>query len=540
MMRPQFLRTPAAQLFALCLAGSLLVHFLLLHYADVSAFTDIFRYLLKAHDLHGNYVLLAITLCAFALRTRPEAVALVRLAADRPWHVALGVLPLLWLGSITAYHAYPLSMDEYATLFQAKAFAAGKLDGVFPLDLIDRLILRPFQGMFLIPSRVTGEVATGYWPGFSAILAPFVWLGIPWAANPLIASLTIPSLHRLTRELTGSKEAAGWAVLLAVASPVFVVTSISFYSMPAHLLCDLWYGALLVRPTLRRAWLAGVIGSVALVLHVPVRHILFSIPFFAWLVFGVRSPRIVAALIAGYLPVCLLVGFGWQIHLAELRGGKGLPGLQQLPLSFGFSAEARIAGLTKVWTWGTLALVPLAAIGYWIARRDTAIRLFSAALAMTFTAYVFFGGDQGHGWGNRALYSVWFVIPMLAALALTRWEDGAAGDLRRMCAWGALLSLVFCNALRVLQTDTFIENHLRQVPPLAQPPGASRSEVVLVQLGRGFYTQDMIQNDPFLRHRIVLALGERAGTERFMAVRFPGYRRASAGEWGELWIKESR
>jgi hypothetical protein len=129
---------------------------------------------------------------------------------------------------------------------------------------------------------------------------------------------------------------------------------------------------------------------------------------------------------------------------------------------------------------------------------------------------------------------------MLAALALTRWEDGAAGDLRRMCAWGALLSLVFCNALRVLQTDTFIENHLRQVPPLAQLPGASRSEVVLVQLGRGFYTQDMIQNDPFLRHRIVLALGERAGTERFMAVRFPGYRRASAGEWGELWIKESR
>lgn len=516
------------------------MHVLLLHYADVSAFTEIFRYLLKAHDLHGNYVLLAITLCAFALRKRPEALVLVRLAAERPWQVALVLFPLLCLGSITAYHAYPLSMDEYATLFQAQTFAAGRLDGVFPLDLIDRLILRPFQGMFLIPSRATGQVATGYWPGFSALLAPFVWLGIPWALNPLIAALTVPSLHRLTRELTGSHEAAGWAVLLTLASPVFVVTSISFYSMPAHLLCDLWYGALLLRPTPRRAFAAGILGSLALVLHVPVRHILFSFPFFAWLAFGVRSPRVLAALVAGYLPVCLAVGLGWQLHLAELRGSAKLPGLQQLPLSFGFSAEARIAGLTKVWTWGTLALVPLAAIGYWIARRDTGVRLFACALAATFTAYVFFGGDQGHGWGNRALYSVWFVVPVLAALALVRWHGADGAELRQMCAWGALLCLVLCNALRVLQVDTFIEGHLRQVPPLAARPDPAASDVVLVQLGRGFYTQDMIHNDPFLRGRIVLAVGQRVGTDRFMAARFPGYVKVAEGEWGERWVKDGR
>jgi hypothetical protein len=532
--------SPALQLFALCLGGSALVHVLLLHYADVAAFSDIFRYFLKAHDLHGNYVLLAISLCALALRTRPEAMAAIRFAAERPWTLALALFPILCLGSVTAYHAYPLSMDEYATLFQARAFAAGRLDGVFPPDLIDRLILRPFQGMFLIPSRTTGHVATGYWPGFSALLAPFVSLGIPWAANPLIAALTIPSLHRLTRELTGSKEAAGWAVLLTVASPVFMVTSISYYSMPAHLLCDLWYGALLIRPTPRRALLAGVIGSVALVLHVPVRHILFSLPFFAWLVFAVRSPRLVAALVAGYLPLCLFIGIGWQLHLADLRGTANLPGLQQLPLSFGFSAEARIAGLTKVWTWGALALVPLAAIGYWIERRDTAVRLFACALAMTFVAYVFFGGDQGHGWGNRALYSVWFVLPVLAAIALTRWETGSADELRRMCAWGALLCLVFANALRLLQADTFIASHLRQVPPLVRPADPLRNEIVLLQLGRGFYTQDMIHNDPFLRGRIVLALGARTGTEAFMNHRFPGYSRASAGEWGELWVRDVR
>jgi hypothetical protein len=109
-----------------------------------------------------------------------------------------------------------------------------------------------------------------------------------------------------------------------------------------------------------------------------------------------------------------------------------------------------------------------------------------------------------------------------------------------MCAWGALFCLLFANGLRVLQADTFIASHLRQVPPLARPADPSSNEIVLVQLGRGFYTQDMIQNDPFLRGRIVLALGQRAGTDRFMAYRFPGYVRRSEGEWGELWVREAR
>jgi len=528
------------QLFAWCAGGSVLVHLLLLHFADVAAFTDIFRYLLKAHDLHGNYLLLAIALLAFALRERPQALVLVRFCAERPWTVAAAVFPCLCAIALIAYHAYPLSMDEYSTLFQAKAFAAGHVDGRLPPDLIDRLVLRPFQGMFLIPSHAAGEVASGYWPGYAALVAPFAWLGVPWAANPLIAALTIPSLHRLARTLSSSGEAAGWAVLLMIASPVFIVTSSSYYSMPAHLLCDLWYGALLIRPTPRRAFVAGLIGSVALVLHVPVRHILFAFPFIAWLVLSVRSWRTLAALFAGYLPLCAAVGIGWQMHLAELRGGEGLPALQQLPHVFALSVEARLAGLTKLWTWGALGLVPLAALGWWITRSRSEVRPFAASLATTFFAYMAFGGDQGHGWGNRALYSAWFVVPLLAGIALAEWQGLAVAQLQRFSAWGAALCLVAANALRVLQADTFIETHLRQVPPLAHAPTPGADEIVLVRLGRGFYTQDMIQNDPFLRGRIVMAMGNRQAAEALMARRFPRHQKSAEGEWGELWIKAER
>ena len=43
------------------------------------------------------------------------------------------------------------------------------------------------------------------------------------------------------------REAAAWAVGFTLASPVFVVSALSYYSMPAHLLCNVLYVLLLLR-----------------------------------------------------------------------------------------------------------------------------------------------------------------------------------------------------------------------------------------------------------------------------------------------------
>jgi len=90
--------------------------------------------------------------------------------------------------------------------------------------------------------------------------------------------------------------------------------------------------------------------------------------------------------------------------------------------------------------------------------------------------------------------------------------------------------------LRLLQVDAFVERHLAQVPPLARAPDASRPEVVFVNVRSGFYTYDMIHNDPFLRGpRIVMVLGTPRSAESLMAVRFPAYRKAEEGAWGQRW-----
>jgi hypothetical protein len=560
MVRSRSSLSPGRLLFW-TLAGAAAVQLLLWYATERRGFSPIFWYLLKVHDTHGNLILAAAAVLAFLLRRRGEPLALVRLAADRPWLLAGITFFLLCAGSLRVYEAYPLSMDEYSTYFQGQVFAAGKLNGAFPPELLDRLIPRFFQGGgFFRVSPATGAVATGYWPGFALLLAPFSWLGIPWAANPMIAALTIPAIHGIAREATGSREAAGWAALLTLASPVFVITSISLYSMPAHLLCGVWYAWLLLNPTPRRAALAGFIGSLALTLHFPFRHVLFAAPFVIWLLWRPDRVRMLGALAAGYVPLGVLLGLGWHFHLMELvtrvaPAADGAPAAQaaagavpahtypllqairNLSLPSLRAVDSRLAGLSKIWTWDAAALMVLAAYGAFASWRTRPTRLLGAVLAASFFGYLIAAADQGHGWGNRSLYQAWFVVPLLAARALAERAPAAHADpVRVMAAWGIALSLVLANGLRLLQVDSFIEQHLRQVPPLARAPDPERPEIIFVNIRAGFYTQDMIHNDPFLRGpRVVMVLGTAQSAEALMASRFPAYRKKAEGEWGQWW-----
>lgn len=553
-------RSAAGQVLAWSLAGAALAHAFVWRAAsgNPDGFSPIFAFLLAAYDGHGNLLLLAVVLSAYFLRARPGALQAIEWAGARPWLVAAVAFPLLCTASLGVYHAFPLSMDEYTALFQAETFAAGKRAGAFPRELLDSLIPSIFQNHFFLVSRATGEVSASYWPGFALLLAPFAALGIPWAANPAIGALTLPALHRLTERVTGSRDAAGWALAIALASPAFVVTSISYYSMPAHLLLNLLYALLLLQPTMPRALLAGVLGSLALTLHNPVPHLLFGIGFVAWLCTRPGSAPLLAALVAGYLPLALLLGVGWHVHLLELVRAvvpAAAPAITAPPPSQPALLEViathlrnlvalpdarvllvRFSGLSKVWTWGAACLLVLAVLGLWLARRRTGVRLLAAALAVTFLGYFLVPFDQGHGWGYRYLHSAWFVLPLLAAIPLAGTDGRRDEDLRRMAAWAVVLSAILATGLRLIQVDTFISRQRAQVPPLATPADAQRPEVVFVNIRSGFYTRDLVHNDPFLRGPRVTMVYE--GAERaaaLMASRFPAYRRSAQGEWGELW-----
>jgi hypothetical protein len=111
--------------------------------------------------------------------------------------------------------------------------------------------------------------------------------------------------------------------------------------------------------------------------------------------------------------------------------------------------EARIAGLSKAWTWGASGLLVLAAYGYASARSLPGVKPLAAALAITF-GFFLVPFDQGHGWGYRYLHSAWFALPVLAGLAMTCLPDA---EMRNMAGWAVILSLVGADALRLAQVE---------------------------------------------------------------------------------------
>jgi hypothetical protein len=546
-------------LAVLCLlAGALSIAYIL-NYAWYPHPLDrfwILEYNLRTQDLAGAALLMALVLAALIAPAR--LAALLEVISRHPWRVAGIAFVALCAGTLYVEHNHPLVPDEYAPLYQSRMFAAGRLTGQYPPDLMGWLIPPYFMYHFVYGSFQTGEVASAYWPGFAMLLAPFSLIQAPWACNPLLASLALVLMGRLAVRLTGEPQAGGWAILLAIASPGFTAMAITYFSMTAHLLLNLVFAWLLLERTAARLVLAGFAGSVALVLHNPVPHALFALPWVAWLALQPGRYRNLLALAAGYAPLALGAGFGWALLLSGIQGNSlygifpydgnpvhrianffwdwhvrvrsAIAGPGDDPLG------ARLAEAVRLWNWAVPGLPVLAAAGWWVARRNAPAVLLGLSVLATLAGYSFVGFTQGHGWGARYLHPPWGALPVLAAIALVRLRPGDACEpLRGYVARLAVLSLVFATALRAVQIHGEIAMHLENRPPA--PAGVR--QIVFVTHDWSGYTGTLVQNDFLLRDPVWYLLS--AGRERnaeLMRTRFPGARRVHADRRGEVWRLE--
>jgi hypothetical protein len=450
-------------------------------------------------------------------------------------------------------------MDEYAAFFQSRIFAAGELSGRFPAPLLDWLIPRGFQDYFLNVSRTSGAVSETYWPGFALLLAPFTWAGVPWLCNPVITALTLLVIHRISMDMFQEREAAGFAMVLTIASPVVFANGISYYSMPAHLLTNSLFVLLLMQPTPLRSAAAGIVGSLALTLHNPVPHLLFAAPWVIWLVFRRDRLSLVTSLVAGYLPLCIVLGAGWFLFSGNLIDG-GLPSpttlvsashrFQNMLKIFSLPdtrvALARLIGLAKIWVWSVPGLAVLAVAGIVIRRRELKCSLLAASALVTLVGYWFVPVDQGHGWGYRYFHAAWMTLPLLATAALfslpplVREEvlpsrPSLGVETRRLLATCALLSLVFGVSFRGCQIKQFVASNLNQLP---QYHGEEK-RIVIVDARNSFYGADLVQNDPWLRGNEVRMYSRGSvANEQMMADFYPQFHRVYEDWHGSVWSQK--
>jgi hypothetical protein len=494
-------------LCALCVA-----YFYLLDRLFFSAvrFSLIFRFLLTTYDFETAW--LAFAVCIFAaFWNRPAPILrLVDFFGNHPLLLTSASIFMLALGSLRVYHDFPLSMDEYAGVFQSKIFAGGSIFTQLPVGLRDWLIVRGFNGSFLTASSQNGRAIEQYWPGFALLLAPFQLFRIPWLCNASISGLAIYLIYWITKEITCNLRAAGWAMLFALASGAFVANGLSYYSMQAHLAANLLFVALLLKHSRYAAFGAGLVGSLALILHNPVPHALFAVPWIAATVMRRNRRQYFLPLILGYLPG-LAIGLEWLTFRADIGSGNHelvtLSAASEGVLSWPDAAliNMRVAALVKMWIWAAPCLFLFALCGFARYRADLRVRLLASSAILTFVGYLFVRFDQGHGWGYRYFHSAWGVVPILAGCAMI---ERSAANTRLVVFAGAtaILSLLIVVPFQLNQIERVISAHLAQLGPPLRPG----NNIYFVHPLSGFYVADMVQFDPFLRDRDLLLVSHGA------------------------------
>ena len=464
--------------------------------------SPIFRYLLIVDDRPVAWI--SVLICALAGASRwDEPFAMTsRFLSQHINRVAFAVVLLGAAGAILVYRAYPLSMDEYAAVFQSRVFAAGDLFGRMSAGYAHWLLVSGFNGEFFDASEKTGRIIETYLPGFALLLTPFVLIHAAWLCNPLLAGVSIVSIHRITSVLSGSKEAAGWAVLFALASSAFAATAISFYSMQAHLTMNLLFVALLLRPTPYRAFGAGVAGALAMNLHNPVPHLIFAAPWLIDLIVDKQKRQMILPLCLGYLPGMILL-ICWLLMRSDIsQSALSLTTYNGNQHVFAWPSEntlnLRVANFVKLWLWAVPGLFVFAALGIARFRHNINVRLLAASSLATLLLYFFVIFDQGHGWGYRYFQSAWGGVPVLAGCAMS----GPMPN-RRLASFAgaaAVLRLMISVPFQLSQINAFIETHLSQLGTPLRPG----NNVYFIHPRGGYYLADLVQFDPQLRDRDLL------------------------------------
>ncbi len=504
----------------------------------------IFYYMFIVQEIPGALLLIALLLGGIYLAKKipdswPDRI--LAFVGKHPFWLSFLTFFLLTMGAYFAYHRHPLSMDEFMQVFQAKIFAAGHLWGQYPPALVPWLAPSHY---YAVLSAETGRVMSDYWPGFALMLTPFMKVGIPWMLNPLVSAATLFLLLRYVKRIMPDSNGAAWALLLTVASSAFLANGISYFTMSAHLLLNLTFAMLLLELSPRRLFLAGLVGSLALVLHNPVPHFAFALPWVFWIALKPNRSRNLAFLFAGYLPISLLLGVGWMwLKVFIVKSGATsiagqTTGLVDPPSGMlsGFIArfmdnissvfalpgwpvlQARIYGFLKLVAWCIPGLPILAIMGGRRLKTSPHLALWGWSAISTLVIYFFVPFDGGHAWGFRYFHSAWLALPLLATAFLT--DPGLKGALhwKKYVCTLALLSLLFCTAQRFTQIHDHIAHHLSQLPVFE----SGRNYLCFLNVRQLSMGHDLIQNDPFLGNRVIfLESVNEAADQAMVSALFP-------------------
>jgi len=450
------------------------------------------------------------------------------------------------------YQAFPLAMDEYAQLLQARIFSQGSFALIYPLELLDRMVI-PGARHFILVNPETGQAASAYWPGLALLMTPFAFLELEWLLNPLLAAIGLWLIGDLANQASGQSQARGWAILAALACPQYTINAMSYYSMTSLLTFNLLYLWLLLKNNWRSTLLAGVVGGFALGMHNPVPHSLFAIPCIAWLLLNRSRYTQLFPLIIGYFPLILLLCLGRNllIHFMELKGnlhavnyhyenadfiGKLFQKIQEIFIFPDLRIViVRAYALCKMVIWAAPGIL----LALFFIKPNTLIqRILLYSLVFSFIFYLFIYFDQGHGWGYRYIHPVWGIIAISAGIFAVSGHTFQRNFIAVSVLAGLLATPVFA-----LQTGRTIALSKSIQPALPTTQDDSQF-FVFITPHNGLYTMDLIRNYPKDEGKIIRMVSYGEEEDAILAKQFSlEALQISVSPMGSVWklppIKES-
>jgi len=350
-----------------------------------------------------------------------------------------GAVWVVIIAGFLAYFSYgrhPHIPDEIMYLYQARYMAEGNLSVPAPS------VPEAFS-FYLIPYNAARWYSI-FPPGWPAVLALGVVLGMPWMVNPVLGGLNILLLYYMFHELC-NRRTARIAVILFCTSPWFVFMSMNFMSHTFMLTAVLIAAAAVIRA--RRngnvVWgciMGGAVGVVSLIR--PLDGLIVAIVIGLWSL-GIGGRRLKLNIIAAYVLSVLVVGaiifpynkqltgssttFPLMAYYEEYHGHnsnalgfgpeRGLgwaldPFPGHGPLDAVVNAGLNISSINTElfgWSTGSLIVVVMFLFSGGMKKNDYLLFMIMLFIAGTLSLYWFSGGPD---FGARYWYLM--IIPLVA------------------------------------------------------------------------------------------------------------------------------
>jgi 4-amino-4-deoxy-L-arabinose transferase-like glycosyltransferase len=352
------------------------------------------------------------------------------------WSAAVWVILLSAVLAFFSYERHPHVTDEVAYLLHARFLANGTITlPAPPVPGAFGFYLMEFKGDQWYPATP---------PGWPALLAVGVRLGVPWLVNPFLNGVAVLLTYLMLQELY-NRRLARIAVLLLCVSPWFIFMGMNFMTHTLTLVCAL-AAALFVqraRQSGRVPWavLAGAMVGAGSIVR-PLDGLIVALLLALWAL-GMGGARLPLKSLAGFGAAAALVGalvlpYNQALtgratefpldayvdeHFGPGRNGYGFgpnrgfgwpldPNPGHSPLDGLINANLNSHSLnTELFGWGTGSLL-LAALAVFTGNRSRSDYLMLAVLAVVFTAFFFYYYSGGPDFGARYWYLM--IVPLVA------------------------------------------------------------------------------------------------------------------------------